>query len=574
MPTAERMDFDFARYNPIAAWISAGALLEPHMPTYSGGLEVLTGDYFRECADRRIPMVGIIQCNGDGFFQQQFDADDMQIERPIFWDPKNSMPRIPYTVNIQYRGHDLKVGAELHVITGITGFKVPVLLIDTDFPENKDADERYILSKLYVNNTEQRIAQEYVLGRAAIKLMQEIGWDKAIKTYHMNEGHMWSAPLELLNQGFSESEIRQRFAFTTHTPIPAGHQEHDYDKVGKIGCDFIPHNIAQYAGSPKLNTTLLASYFSRNINAVSRKHADVCRHMDVFKGYDIDYITNGIHPMTWVGKHMLRLFNHYNPYWSLDPRCLDDIMHGVSKKDLLEAKEAGKLNLIPDINTRSDVKFRGDATTIVWARRFTPYKRPSLILEEGGLDRLHALAEKYGPIQLIFAGKAHPGDPGGKLELQKIRRISRSVNNKVRISFINGYDASIAKRLITGADIWLNNPRRPLEACGTSGMKALLNGTINLSSYDGWVPEGYERDPKAVFLVGPKKEQVVESTNTREEDAEDRAILSDSLEEIIQNMKNPDSHHEMIARSIALFSHFSTTRAIGEYASKWGTKIL
>lgn len=568
------MPFDLTQYKPKVAWIGMGALLEPYMPTYSGGLEVLTGDYLRECADRRIPIVGIIQSNGDGYFQQQFDGNDMQTERPVYWEPKSSLPRIHHTVDINYKGRNLKVGAELYVIEGITGFKVPVLLLDTDFEENKNNDDRFILSKLYVNNTEQRVAQEYVLGRAAIKILQSLGWDKTIDTYQMNEGHMWSAPLEFLKQGLSEEDIKQKFAFVTHTPVHAGHLKHDYDLVGKIGWDFIPGNIAKYAGDQLLNTTLLASYFSRYINAVSRAHKGVCDTMVEFKGRHVDYITNGVHPTTWVGPHMNRLFESFNKHWSMDTRCLEGIMEGVRKIELLDAKDNAKGELIRYINSKNPVKFRGDAITIVWARRFTTYKRPGLILEEDGIDRLHKLANEYGPIQLIFAGKAHPGDDDGKAELQKVRRASRKVNNGVRISHID-YNAATAKKLIPGADVWLNTPRRPLEACGTSGMKALLNGTINLTSYDGWVPEGLEIDPKAIHLVGPQQSQSSVSANTREEDLVDRETMFESLENIIRQMRTPEGRHEMIGRSIQLFPNFSTTRPIREYSERiWKTQML
>jgi len=305
------------------------------------------------------------------------------------------------------------------------------------------------------------------------------------------------------------------------------------------------------------------------VNAVSRKHAEVCRSMDIFKGFDIDYITNGVHPSTWTGRAMADLYDDHFREWRLDPRGLEGVIDHVPDHEILDAKEKGKRHLIGWINAHYPVKFEQNAITIVWARRFAAYKRPDLILREEVMETIYSLADKYGKLQILFAGKPHPMDGPGNAILQKVVTSSHKYNSKIKCMFIEGYDTKISKRLLAGADLWLNNPRRPLEASGTSGMKALFNGTLNLSTFDGWVIEGHEIDPKAMFIVGPKLEQVKTNPNAADDDKEDALGLKDSLTEAATiYYTSPQGWAERIKRSIRLAPYFGTGRVVGNLGHK------
>jgi len=543
------------------------AYLEPCIPTYSGGLGVLEGDILKSYADLRIPAVGIIQSSTAGYFGQAIDGSGWQREAPVYWDPKSTLGAIDEKVVIKNRGRNLYVGASPYVITGETGFKINTFLLDTDLEENHE-DDREITGRLYDGNPEQRIAQENVLGQAGVKLVRKLYGDKII--FHANEGHAAFASLELLREGKSIEDIKRAFAFTTHTPVAAGHDRWNYDQVANILGDFLPENIREFAGQNELNMTQLALSFSSYVNAVSRKHAEVCREMDVFKGRKIDYITNGVHPKTWASESFRELFHNHFPHWTLEPRVLSDAKH-IFPEEILEAKNQAKRHLIGYINTSYPVKFRQDALTLVWARRFTSYKRPDLLIRD--IDRLYKISEKC-PLQIIYSGKAHPSDEEGKKLIQKVVNFSRD-NNKSNLKavFLEDYNAYMAKLLMGGADVWVNTPRRPQEASGTSGMKAALNGCLNLSTYDGWVAEGYEMAPDAIWLVGPEKEQTIINPDWQQEDAVDSKILYENLEQIAGLYPDKEEWAKRMGSSIGLLAYFNTHRVVKELASKLGIGI-
>ncbi|MEA2036973.1 MAG: alpha-glucan family phosphorylase [Nanoarchaeota archaeon] len=561
------MKFNPKDFDPRIAYMSMGAYLESYLPTYSGGLEILSGDILRSCADHRVPIVGIIQASNSGYYRQMINGDGSQRENDVYWEPKSSLTRIDETISIEHEGRKLTVGAEVFVIEGVTGYKVPVFLLDTDFDCNS-IEDRGITGMLYGN--QQRIAQENVLGQAGVKLMKKLGYD--IEKFHMNEGHAAFGALELLAEGYSTNEVRDNCVFTTHTPVVAGHDQWDYGAAGHVVGKLLPENIRELAGKNNLNMTQLALNLSGYVNAVSKKHAEVCISMGLFNGRKIDYITNGVHPSTWVGHNMHELFNRHFNEWRLDSRSLEGALDHIPIGHVLGAKDKAKRRMIGWLNAENDVKLSQDPLTIVWARRFAPYKRPDLILRD--VDKLHQLAEKYGKLQILFAGKPHPEDWEGKGLLQQVVQTSKELANDVRCAFIEGYDTKIAKRLLAGADVWLNTPRRPEEASGTSGMKALFNGTLNLSVFDGWVPEGVEIDPKALFLIGPQSDQVAVNSDRGQEDEVDAQGLYDGLEEIMDLFNNKKALGERMLHSISLAPRFSTDRVVKEYADKaWSVKL-
>jgi starch phosphorylase len=576
------MRFNPREYKPECAYFSMGGYLEGRMPTYSGGLEVLAGDMIRACADLRVPVVGVMQSSSDGFFRQEIDKDGKQIEEPVHWSPRDSLERMDETVTIRHKDRDLKVGAEIYVVRGITGFEVPVYLLDTDFEENHPED-RKITGILYDADDPHRIAQENVLGQGGVKFLRAMGYD-SIRNFAMNEGHAAFGALECLaSNGYDVETTKAMCTFTTHTPIDAAHEEWDYELVRQIVGDFIPENITELAGEEKLSMTRLLLNLSRYTNGVSKKHSMVCRTMPVFEGREIDYITNGIHPRTWVNGSIAKLYDDHFPYCWLQPRVFEGILDHIPIQESLEAKATMKRALTLYVNERNPVKFRSDSLTLVWARRFTGYKRPLLLFRD--IDKLEQLAEKYGPLEIIISGKSHPRDGIGKQLIQDVYRTCQQFSNNIKAIFLKDYDTKLARRVLGGADVWLNTPRRPLEASGTSGMKAALNGTINLTVNDGWVSEGYKLDPEGMFIIGPKDDnQVTPNPNKEEDDAIDADSLYEELEEIMKiyyskrvgdniNYLKNEEWGRIMAHSIRLISEFNAHRMVREYLPKWGVEL-
>jgi len=573
------MAFDLHSYRPVLAYFSFGAHLDSSTPTYSGGLEMLSGDTAKTLADMRIPAVVVIQASNAGYFRQEIDGEGWQIAHPINWKPSLSRPRILETVQIKHEGRDLTVGAVLYECKGESGYVIPVLMLDTDY-ECNTAEDRRITGMLYSDSL--RIAQENVLGQAGIKLIQEIGWEfgeKGIRTVHMNEGHAAFGVLELLNlYGGDMEKVMDLCAFTTHTPEPGGHEKWPYEQVRRIVGGFLPGNIGELSDvEGELGMTKLGAGLSRYVGGVSRQHGEMCRSLDAFRGIDIDYITNGVHPPTWLPERepMAKLLDDHFRSWRHDPRVLEDAVRHISRDEILAARDDAKRRMIGRLNRDLDVALTPDAYTIVWARRFVSYKRPDLILRD--LDELHHIAEKYGKIQIIFAGKVHPNDRDGlKLLHDTIGEMNKHQNGLVVCTFAPGYNPESAKRLIAGADGWLSTPRRPHEACGTSGMKALFAGTRNISSWDGWIPEGYEINPDAIAVFGPKEGRTELSPwqNWDAEDDSDAGSLYEILREEYDQFGNSDRRADNSLANLGLAPYFSSHRMVLEYMEKvWRIKL-
>lgn len=559
---------------PKVAYLSMGAYLESYMPTYSGGLEILSGDLLRTCADLEIPAVGFIQASHNGFYRQRFDGNNRQYEEPVFWDPKSTLQRLDTSVVIRHRNRDLRIGAEVFPVVGQTGFVVPVYLLDSNFEDNyhdEHEDDRQLTSRLY--SDEHRIAQENILGQGSVRLARELGY-MDIETFHMNEGHACFAPLQLLAEnGFSDSDVRSMCVFTTHTPVCAGHDVFSYDEVrGVVGPEFIPWHIQRLAGEYDFNTTRLAANMSRYINAVARTHHGICGDMDVFNERDIDYITNGVHLKTWASLPMAELYDAHIPGWRQDPSVLESVS-SIPMDALFRAKDMAKRRLICYVNAKSPVKFRQDVLTVVWARRFTAYKRPQLIFED--VERLEEIAGRHGGIQIIFTGKPHPRDEVGKNLLHQVIEHLRLSNGRLQITFLPGYSARLSKRLLGGADIWLNTPRRPNEASGTSGMKACLNGGVNLSVCDGWWAEGLEINPNAGWTIGKKTICRLDGDDPACVDREDSESLYDNLEDALKTYYgNHGAWGQRMKASVSLAAHFNTHRMVRQYASRaWNIEV-
>ncbi|MCK4491816.1 MAG: alpha-glucan family phosphorylase [Candidatus Altiarchaeales archaeon] len=476
------------------AYFSMEVGLDKRIPTYCGGLGILAGDTLKSCADLKVPVVGVTLLNEKGFFYQRLDEGGNQMEHEVEWNPPDYMTCLENKVTVPVGGKQVSVRAWLYNIVGVTGYKVPVLFLDTNLAEN-DVGERQITWYLYGGDEGNKLKQEIVLGIGGVRMLNELGF--GVRKYHMNEGHSSLLVLELLNQNIKGNQnkldshvvdkVRDKCVFTTHTPIPAGHDKFPYSLVEYLLGDYMSLElIKKYGGGECLNMTLLGFNLSEYINGVAKKHGEISRSM--FPGYAINSITNGVHPPTWITESFQRLYDKHIADWRRDP-FLFRYGVGIPDGQIWAAHMESKRDLIDYINRQYNRGLVYKTLTVGFARRMTEYKRPTLIFDDIG--RLKEIVEKSGGIQLVFAGKAHPQDHRGKELIKEIVSYVDGLGDDVKLVYIENYNMGIAKKLVGGVDLWLNTPQKPREASGTSGMKAVLNGVLNFSVLDGWWIEGH-----------------------------------------------------------------------------------
>jgi len=478
------------------AYFSMEIGIQNDIPTYSGGLGILAGDTIKSAADLKLPLVAVTLITRRGYFKQEIDAKGWQTENPVIWDPAKYMTLLPQKVQVQVEGRDVAIQAWLYRVISPTGGKVPILFLDTNLPENAPED-RAITDTLYGGDSNYRIKQEVVLGMGGLRMLTALEFQ--IKKYHMNEGHASFLALDMLLRCKRDIEsvwderscwdigrVRNLCVFTTHTPVDAGHDKFPYPLVTQVLGEIVPIDVLKdIAGKDNLNMTLLALNLSKYVNGVAKKHGEVSQHM--FPGYHIHAITNGVHSFTWTCKEMAELFDTYIPGWANEPELFVRA-GGIPEPKIWEAHQKAKQNLISFVQQTTGVIMDPNVLTIGFARRATGYKRPHLLFSD--IERLLSINEK-GKLQIIYAGKAHPHDENGKKLIQGIYGYRDKLKGRIAIAFVPGYDMDIALKLVSGVDIWLNTPLRPLEASGTSGMKAAHNGVLNFSVLDGWWIEGH-----------------------------------------------------------------------------------
>ncbi|UCB59554.1 MAG: alpha-glucan family phosphorylase [Thermoplasmatales archaeon] len=544
------------RGKPKIAYFSMEIGIDENIPSYSGGLGILAGDTIKSCADLNVPVVGVTLLSENGYFYQKIDEHGNQIELPIQFAVQNFLQLLPSTTTVNIDDREIKIRAWLYQVKGVSGFIVPVFFLDTNIDENSDWD-RTLTKYLYGGDNRYRLAQEIVLGIGGVKILDALGYT-TIDKYHMNEGHAALGTLKLYDIYNDVERVREQCVFTTHTPVAAGHDQFDmsYAKpmIGELLPDFI---LGDVTFDNKLNMTRLALFFSHYVNGVAKKHGEVSRLM--FPGYSIDSITNGVHSTTWVSEPFQRLFDKTMPGWHSDPYILRSAF-SIEKNEVWNAHIEAKKNLINFVNERYNVGMTYDDFTIGFARRQTAYKRPDLLISDP--NRLMHIADKVGPIQIIYSGKAHPKDGSGKDSIKKIYNAMKSISGKVKITYIHNYDMKIGKMMTSGVDLWLNTPRRPREASGTSGMKAAHNGIPQFSTLDGWWLEGCIENITG-WAIGPEKTQEEES-----DDKIDRYDLYDKLENwIIPKFYNDRDNWIRTMRSCIAInaSFFNTNRMIQQY---------
>lgn len=473
------------------AYFSMEIALRPEIHTYAGGLGILAGDTARSCADLELPVIFVTLVSRAGYFRQQIDADGRQIELPDWWEPANWCTPLDAMVAVHIEGRPVWIRPWLYVHTCSHGHQIPILLLDTDLDQNNSHD-RTLTHHLYGDGDAYRLKQEIVLGVGGIRLLRALGFD--IQTYHLNEGHAALLTLDLLNRyqvhpedqapdelPYEIGQVRERCVFTTHTPVEAGHDVFSYELFERLLPDFVTRDaLKRLAGHERLNMTQLALNLAGYINGVARRHAETTKSM--FPGYRVHAVTNGIHVETWAHEAFCRLFRAMSPHWCHEPEILVRAFQ-LPDDEVWRCHQAAKSDLITRVKDVSGVSLDPAAPIIGFARRMTSYKRPMLLFSD--LDRLAAIASLH-PFQVVMSGKAHPRDFEGKEAIARIHRTIEELHGRVTCVFLPNYDMELAKVMVAGSDVWLNTPLPPKEASGTSGMKAALNGVLNLSVLDGW----------------------------------------------------------------------------------------
>lgn len=470
--------------------------LDPRMPTYAGGLGILAGDTLRSAADMQVPIVAVTLIHRKGYLHQRIDATGWQVEEPVNWPVEQFLAKVPERVFVSIEGRNVQVGAWKLEVAGISGFKIPVFLLDSDLPENS-AWDRALTDHLYGGDAYYRLCQEMILGIGGLRMLRALGHNE-LKRYHMNEGHASLLGLELLDErarsagraDFNADDlaaVRKQCVFTTHTPVAAGHDKFPMELVQRVTKreDLFQHHDV-FCCEGELNLTFLALNLSRYVNGVAKRHAEVAQLM--FANYQIDAITNGVHAATWVCPSFQQLFDRFIPGWRQDNFSLR-FGHSLPREEIWSAHLKAKSELGEWIWKNTGAPHKDDIFTIGFARRATSYKRADLLLRD--VDRLRQIARSSGRIRVVYAGKAHPNDNAGKGLIQRILHAKDSLKPEVEILFLANYDMELAKLLVSGVDLWLNTPQAPMEASGTSGMKAALNGVPSFSILDGWWHEGW-----------------------------------------------------------------------------------
>ncbi len=597
------------------AYFSAEFGLHESLPIYSGGLGILAGDHIKSASDLGIPLVGVGLCYEKGYFRQRLDLDSWQREDYIDVDHR-LLPLRPAMAG----GSPVQVSIETR--TGVIHARVwqaavgriTLLLLDSNVDGNLSED-RELTARLYGGDHRVRIRQELLLGVGGIKALDAMGLSPGV--LHLNEGHSAFAALELVRQrmvteGLDAFEAMRRVAaqvvFTTHTPVPAGHDafspelidEHLGPLADRLG---LSHNdlmalgrVNRYDQGENFGMTVLALKLSHRANAVSSLHGQVSRSMwrplfnDVAEErVPIGHITNGVHVQTWLAPNMRDVYDrHLGPDWpqrAAEPALWARI-DAIDDGELWETHQALKVQLIDIVRRRvaKQAERRGesaeyvaqmrktlgyDALTIGFARRFATYKRANLLLRD--FEAIASLVNHpQMPVQFVFAGKAHPHDHPGKEVLQQIARLMKDPRFAGKLVFIEDYDISVGRHLVQGVDVWLNNPRRPLEACGTSGQKVVLNGALNMSVLDGWWAEAY--DGRNGFAIGMGETH----TSTEMHDARDGAsllsVLRDTVIPLYYDRNKDGLPREWIARMKrairTLGWRFSADRMVMDYVLK------
>ena len=477
------------------AYFSMEVALNSDMATYSGGLGVLAGDTLKTFADFKYSALGITLLHEKGYVEQSLDSTGQQISKSELWDKEKYLKKLPFTIKVPLGDHFVECVVWQYDIVGQFGNTVPVYFLDSNVAQNTEYD-RTLTSYLYGGDAFYRLCQEQILGLGGLILLEKLKFhSEKVRIYHLNEGHASFVGLSLYNQvkeSFPTRKqamdyIESKLAFTTHTPVEAGHDRFVISDVKKIlPADLFKEIPKEAFIDDKLCMTRLSLYFSGVVTGVAKMHEKVTEQM--FPEYDVIPVTNGAYHMEWTHSNFKKLYDKYIPEWNYDPSCLRKAI-SIPDNEIWDAHFDAKKKLVKYINQFTANKFSDDICTLGYARRFTSYKRPALILAD--LDKLEKKISSVGRLQIVFAGEAHPNDSKGIDLIRGIFQKIQKYKGKINMVFLEDYNMEMAKKLVSGVDVWLNTPLQKYEASGTSGMKAAFNGVPHLSVLDGWWPEGW-----------------------------------------------------------------------------------
>ena len=539
---------------PVVGYFTAEIGLWSELHTYSGGLGVLAGDHVKSAADAGIPLVGVTLLYHQGYARQHIDAAGIQTETFPEVDMNRLLSKTDIVLELELDGKPLFAYVWMAEILGQSGHMVPVFFMDTRHPENTTQHQE-LSSRLYGGDDGVRIRQEYVLGVGGVQLFDHL--EMELNGLHLNEGHCTFAMLELLKRGWSREQLAQRSLFTTHTPVPAGHDRFDWSLVEDVIGDLLPtdakelvRNAGDTEHGARCSMSHLAVSLSTSVNAVSKLNADVA--MTMFD-QNIQPITNGVHHITWTSPVMSSLFDKHLADWRIQPESISNAKT-LPTKDLMEARSNARSQLHDYVRSTTGVELFSERLTIGFARRFATYKRANLVFKE--LERLREIGA--GKIQFVFSGKAHPRDQGGKQLIRDIFESAHQIADEIPVAFIENYDMQTGLMMTSGVDIWLNNPIRPMEASGTSGMKAAMNGVPNCSILDGWWPEA--------CIHGVNGWAIGNAEDDRNDDRDAENIYNVLQYDVIPLWEQEgDGWAEMMKASIAASARFTGQRMIQDY---------
>jgi starch phosphorylase len=552
----------YPRESGVVAYFSMEIAITPAIPTYSGGLGVLAGDTLRAAADAGLRLAAVTLAHRKGYFRQHLDVNGVQTEEDQPWDLESKLAPEDPVVTVFIEGRPVAIRAWRYDMAGVTGHTIPIYLLDTDF-EQKDPRDRELTDHLYGGDSDYRLRQEMVLGIGGTRVLEALCYRPQV--YHMNEGHAALLTISLLEREMrgrsleqaAEKDleaVRQHCVFTTHTPVPAGHDRFSVEQGHRILGSERTRLIERVAGSPDgmLNMTHIALRFARYVNGVAMQHGKVSREM--FPDYTIDAITNGVHAATWTAPAFQALFDRHLPRWREDNLKLRYAME-IPESEIALAHLKSKRALISAVKDRTGLELRPEIFTIGFARRAATYKRCDLVFTDP--NRLQRLARELGGLQIIYSGKAHPADDPAKAKIRQVFELARQLSSdELKIVYLEDYDWSLGALLTGGVDLWLNTPKRPYEASGTSGMKAALNGVPSLSVLDGWWIEGWNEGVTG-WAIGDHDEEIDEANS-----------LYEHLEQVILPLfyRRPNEWRRIMRSTIAFNgSYFNMQRMLEQY---------
>tara|TARA_B110000014_G_scaffold158354_1_gene111352 strand:+ start:426 stop:2072 length:1647 start_codon:yes stop_codon:yes gene_type:complete len=534
----------------VVAYFSAEIGLWSDLHTYSGGLGVLAGDHVKSAADGGVDLVAVTLLYREGYGRQHLDSKGNQSETYPEIDPSEHLTDTGIELALPLDDTTLNARVWVTQVAGISGHVVPVYFIDTRHDLNKP-EHAALGNRLYGGDDSTRLRQEYLLGVGGIRILKALG-EWPLKGLHLNEGHCTFAAIEMLSQGWTLAELSRKTLFTTHTPVPAGHDRFSWQDVDAVVGNLLPENVRSFDGCEEsCSMSHLAIALAGQVNAVSNLNAWVASTM--FEGTHIEPITNGVHHLTWTTPPMKEIFDEHLHGWRNDPAILSHAGK-IPDSALISARQQARAVLRDLVNASTGVELHEDRLTIGFARRFATYKRANLVFSD--LERLRKIGA--GKIQFVFAGKAHSRDEGGKQLIRDIFAGAEQISDEIPVAFLEDYSMATGLAITGGVDIWLNNPVRPMEASGTSGMKAAMNGVPNFSILDGWWPEACEHGVNG-WAIGKA-----------EDDRDDQRDV-DSLYSVLENevlqawSVGEERWAHLMRAAIATSARFTGARMISDY---------